>query len=354
MPALQIVEAWNGPGRRDGEITVVSPADNGAHPSNDKHAFEHWYFDAHLDDGRIVVAMLQTRELVHRKPGVEIHVYTPDGERREVIAGYRDTDLTVSSQRCDVRIGGNTARLVDGAERPGDLPVYRVSVAEGDLAFDLTFTARLPPWMPGQGRTSYNDREFFAWVVGAPRAAVAGTVTVDGVTTEVTGRGYHDHNWGVGDMKRLIDKWYWGRLYTDDFSLVYAMVHTQRRYGSHWSQPIMLAHGDRIVLSNGEVEMSEGPPVFDPVADRTYPSWLRMTVPGSLELTLTVLEVVHAHNLLEDLPLASSRLVAPLVHRIVGRPGYFRFRSDFALTAHVDGETYDRTGSTLHEMVALS
>ncbi len=78
MAALQIVEAWNGPGRRDGEITTVAPSDNGAHPSTDKHAFEHWYFDAHLDDGRIVVAMLQTRELVHRKPGVEIHVYSPD------------------------------------------------------------------------------------------------------------------------------------------------------------------------------------------------------------------------------------------------------------------------------------
>lgn len=351
MAALQIVEAWNGPGRRDGDITQVVPSDNGAHPSTDKHAFEHWYFDAHLDDGRIVVAMLQTRELVHRKPGVEIHVYSADGERREAIKQYSDAELTVSAERCDVQVGRSFAKVT--GEEDG-LPVYHVSVAEDDLAFDLTFTAEVPPWMPGRGQTSYNDREFFAWVVGAPRARVAGTVTVDGVTTEVAGRGYHDHNWGVGDMKRIISKWYWGRLYTDDFSLVYAMVQTQKKYGEHWSQPVMIAMGREVVLSNGEVEMTEGPAVYDAVADRTYPSWLRIQAADSLDLTLTVREIVHAHNLLEDIPIASSKLVKPIVNWLVGRPGYFRFRSDFTMTVTIDGEQYDRSGTTLHEMVALT
>ncbi|AYA25038.1 MULTISPECIES: lipocalin-like domain-containing protein [Rhodococcus] len=348
---LQIIEAWNGPGRRDGEITAVEAADNGAHPSTDKHAFEHWYFDAHLDDGRIVVAMIQTRELVHRKPGVEIHVYSADGKRREASRSYTDADLSVSTERCDVRVGQSFAKLV--GEEDG-LPVYHVSVSEGDLAFDLTFTAEVPPWMPGRGQTSYNEREFFAWVVGAPRARVAGTVTVDGKTTEVTGRGYHDHNWGVGDMKRLIDKWYWGRLYTEDFTLVYAMVHTQKKYGSHWSQPVMVAQGRDVILSNGEVELTEGPIVHNAVADRTYPAWIRLRIPGSLDVKLTVREIVHAHNLLEDVPLASSRLLKPLVNRLVGHPGYFRFRSDFTMTVTVDGTDYERSGSTLHEMVALT
>jgi len=132
------------------------------------------------------------------------------------------------------------------------------------------------------------------------------------------------------------------------------MVHTQKKYGAHWSQPVMIARDDRIVLSNGEVEMTEGPAVFDPVADRTYPSLLQIRVPGSLDLTLTVRDIVHAHNLLEDVPLASSALVKPIVNRLIGHPGYFRFRSDFTMTVTVDGEEYVRTGTTLHEMVALT
>ena len=63
---------------------------------------------------------------------------------------------------------------------------------------------------------------------------------------------------------------------------------------------------------------------------------------------------MHAHNLLEDIPLAASPLIKPIVNRLIGRPGYFRFRSDFSLSVSVDGLTQERHGSTLHEMVALT
>ena len=83
---MKIVEAWHGPGRRDGEITPVGPEGNAAHLDDHKLAFEHWYFDARLDDGHIVVGFIQTRELIQRKPGVELHVYRPDGTRLGYLA----------------------------------------------------------------------------------------------------------------------------------------------------------------------------------------------------------------------------------------------------------------------------
>ncbi|KJF25312.1 hypothetical protein C7T36_15815 [Rhodococcus sp. AD45-ID] len=350
MTTMNIVEAWNGPGRKDGEITRTHPSDNGAHPSDNKFAFEHWYFDAHLDSGHIVVAMLQLRELVNRKPGIEIHIYSPDGTRREVVKPYSSADVSASTDKCDVRIGPNSAVAEFDS---GDLPVHRVHLEEEDIVFDLEFRNDVPSWMPGRGQTTYGDTEFFAWVVGAPRASVTGTVTIGGATLDARGRGYHDHNWGVGDMKRIIDRWYWGRLYVDDFSLVYATVHTQKKYGEHWSLPLMLARGSSVVLSNGELEMTEGPTVFHDVANRSFPSTLRLHIPGSVDLTLTVREVVHAHDFLADVPVARTRLVKPVLNRLLGRPGYFRFRSDFVLKVTIDGEMIERTGSTLHEMVAL-
>ena len=341
-PSLNIVEAWNGPGRRDGHLTDVVPADNAAHLDSDKQAFEHWYFDAHLDDGRIVVVMLQSRELVRRRPGVEIHLYSPDGQRRESNRHHSDAELSVSTEKVDVAIAHHSAVLVDEVD---GLPVYRVKAEQDGIGVDLTFHAEVPPWMPGRGRTSYTDREYFAWCVGAPRARVEGTVSVDGRA---------DHNWGVGDMKRIISKWYWGRLYTDEISLVYAMVQTTGRYGSHWSQPIMVARGREVVLSEGEVDITEGPAVFDAVADRSYPSFLRLEVPGKIDLTLTVREIVHAHDLLSDVPVVGRPPLNKLVKKAVGHPGYFRFRSDFDLTVTIDGRQETHTGQTLHEMVALS
>lgn len=38
---------------------------------------------------------------------------------------------------------------------------------------------------------------------------------------------------------------------------------------------------------------------------------------------------------------------------MVGRPGYFRFNSDFSLHVELGRESFDRSGKTLHEMVAL-
>jgi hypothetical protein len=347
---MNIVETWTGPGRQDGVITPLEPAGNAAHLDRDRHAFEHWYFDAHLDDGHIVVGFLQTRELMTRKPGVELHVYAPDGTRREVIRRYPESAVHASRDHCDVRIGDNQAV----AEFPADgLPVHRLHLAEGDLEFDLTFHSEVPGWMPGQGKTTYGDTDYFAWAVGAPRARVTGTVHIGGTRLEAVGRGYHDHNWGVGDMKRIIDHWYWGRLYTDEFTLVYAAVLTSPRYLASWATPLMLARNDKLVLSTGEVEVRPGPRVFDPVANRDHPTSLRLRVADQVDLNLDVREIVHAHDLLSDVPIARTRLVKPLVNRFVARPGYFRFRSDFSLSVGLDGERRELDGSTLHEMVAL-
>ncbi|MDG3015295.1 lipocalin-like domain-containing protein [Speluncibacter jeojiensis] len=349
MAVKNVVEAWSGPGRRDGTITALRPADNAAHPSTDKHAFEHWYFDARLDDGHIVVGFFQGRELVSRKPGVELHIYSPDGTRREIVRHYSDEQVSASPDECRIRIGDNTAE----SDHTGPLPVHRIHLAEEDVAFDLTFHSEVPGWMPGRGQTSYGDREFFAWAVGAPRARVSGTVRIGDRVLDATGLGYHDHNWGVGDMKRIIDRWYWGRLYVDDLTLIYATVLTQKGYGAHWSTPLMLALGDRVVLSTGEIEVRPGPMRFDAVANREYPTSLRLVAPGQVDLSLNVRRIVHAHDFLADVPVVRTPLVKPLVNRLVGRPGYFRFESDFTLSATVDGQRFEREGSTLHEMVAL-
>ena len=159
--AMKIVESWTGPGRNDADIRRTEVKDNAAHPSSNKYAFEHWYFDAHLDNGYIVVGFLQTRELVLRKPGVELHVYSPDGTRREIIVHYSPEEATASTTECNVKIGKNYAYVDHGT---GDLPVHRVYLAEGDLEFDLTFTNEVPTWKPGGGYTSYGDQDFFAWV----------------------------------------------------------------------------------------------------------------------------------------------------------------------------------------------
>lgn len=353
MP-ITAVEGWNGPGSQDGELSVVTARDNALHPSTatSRWAFEHWYFDAQLDSGHTVVAFLQKRrpeEPPNSKPVVELLVYHPDGRRTQVTQHHPRADFTASSDVCHVQIGASHAE----ADLSGPLPVHRLHAAEGGLVLDLEFHSEVPSWMPGNGTTTYGETDFFGWVVPAPRARVVGTVTIDGQSREVTGRGYHDHNWGIGNMPRIIERWHWGRLYTEQFSLLYASVRTQKKYANHESRPLMLARGGEIVLSTGEVELTEGPMRYHPDARREYPEWIRLQVEDAVDLTLDVSEVVHAHDLLDDVPVVRSKLVKPLVNKLLGHPGYFRFMSDFELTVVLDGEKFTERGTTLHELVAL-
>lgn len=354
MNTIDIIEAWNGPGNYDAELTTVDPRHNALHPSPSKLAFEHWYFDAHLDSGHTVVGFLIKRrpeDLPNARPWIEMIVYYPDGTRRQVAKRYPRTAATFSSQHCDVRIGDNRAF----ADYPTDgLPIHLLYLAEDDIVFDLQFHNEIPSWMPGQGETRFGSTDSFGWVVGAPRAKVTGSITIDGTTILANGRGYADHNWGVGDMKKVIDRWHWGRLYVEDYSLLYATVLTRARYGHHQIRPLMLAHHDEIVLSTGEVTLTQGPSEDHSDAGRDYPTWIHLHVPEKLDLRLTVRNVIHAHDLLDDVPVVRLPPFKALLHRLVGHPGYFRFDSTFELDVHTDDGTIRRTGTTLHEMVALS
>jgi hypothetical protein len=350
MPTIEVIDRWTGAGRSDAEIVSPPPAEDGWHPSAQRGLFEHWYFDARLDDGHVIVGFLQTAELITKKPGVELHVYKPDGSRIEIRKHYPAGAVRASTEGCQVQVGANR---VDTDYPDGGLPVYHLQLDEDGVRFDLEFAAEVPAWKPGAGRTDYGPRDYFAWVVGAPRARVSGTISYESQTFEATGIGYHDHNWGVGNMGRIVDHWYWGRVYADEFTLVYADVTARKRYGSHASTPVMLAFEDQLVISTGDVQVETGPEVFNPVANHAYPKQLILRSGDAFELRLDVREVVHAHDLLNDVPVVRSRAVKPIVRQLVGSPGYFRFRSDFTLTATLNGERHVRQGSTLHEMVAL-
>lgn len=340
---------WTGRGERDDVIVPLEATENAAHPVGDRLYFEHWYFDARLDSGHTVVGFLQTSELVRRKPGVELHVYQPDGRKLSVVKPYRSRDAWASDSRCEVRVGDNSC----SSEFPeSGLPVHSVHLKEEDIEFDLTFENLLPGWKPGIGKAHFSEREFFAWVVPAPRAKVSGSVKFGGAALDASGTGYHDHNWGVGDMKRIIDHWYWGRVYCDDITLLYADVVPRGKYDIR-TKPLMLAIGDTVVLSSGEMRVTAGPAVFEPAGNRDYPSWLEIKIDGALGLRLDVRDVIDAHDFVADIPIVRSSLVKPLVNKAIGRPGYFRFDSDFSLRVNHEGRWLERSGRTLHEMVAL-
>lgn len=199
------------------------------------------------------------------------------------------------------------------------------------------------------------DRELFPRKPGVElrRAPGSGSVRIGNMTLDATGCGTPDHNRGIGDMKSIVDRWYWGRLHAGDLTLVSAAVLTTGQYAAIWATPLMSAIGGRVVLSTGEVSVTAGPPVFDRAANRDYPTWLHLRSEDTVDLTLDVRDVIHAHDPLADVPVTRNRPVKPIINRFLARPGCSASDRTTLSLSDSKGLTHQRTGSTLHEMVAL-
>lgn len=342
-----VVETWTGPGEADGQILPTEPEEDALHPLGQRDSIEHWYFDARLDNGYVAVGFLWASEMRNHKPAMELHIYRPGGDKLSVTKTFSTSDLHASQEKCDVQIGENRAY----AEYPADrtLPIYHLFLSEGELGVDLIFQSEIQGWKPGGGKTQYGKEGFFAWVVPVPRARVEGTLRIQDEILPVRGIGYHDHNWATADLKKVISYWYWGRIYTDDFTLLYAYVKTTGRFGGVASKPLMLAYKDRVIASTGEMTVNTGPAVFFERANRSYPVRVEIEVPDTVYVSLDVQEILDAQDFLEGVNPVFKRFI----NVFFGRPGWFRFRSNYSLIVQMGGSRYERKGETLHEMVAL-
>lgn len=77
----------------------------------------------------------------------------------------------------------------------------------GGLGCDLVLQRRVPSYRPATGYMSAG-KQYFAWLAAVPEGKISGTISTDKVTREVTGSGYHDHNWGNVSPAALFDGWW--------------------------------------------------------------------------------------------------------------------------------------------------
>ncbi|MHA1255882.1 MAG: lipocalin-like domain-containing protein [Promethearchaeota archaeon] len=347
----KIIEGWTGPGRKDGVITPFKPEYDALHIDvNKKGYFEWWYFDSRLEGGYTAVGFFRAAHERTGKTSVEIMIYTPDGERLQENVNYKRSDMKVSREIPDVQIGHNYLK-VDYTNK--DLPVYEIFLDEGNLGLHLKFTAQVHGWMPGMGTTQFGDKGDFGWCVPFPRASIEGKIRIGEESIPVKGIGYHDHNWGNVNMVRYLEYWYWGRLYSENFTLCYAYIKCNKKMDNYPIHVLMLAKNEEIILSTGEYELVQENFEYDKMAANNYPKNLAFKIPNELETTLAVQNIIDSGNILELFGINSViRFIVKYVLRL--HPGYFRFNSNFTINFTHEGKSYQEKGTTLHEMVILS
>jgi hypothetical protein len=345
-------EGWHGPGRQDGWIEPLKQEDDGLHVDPHRRGvYEWWYFDAHLDSGHTVVVFFHASNPnpgLQGKTGIEFVLLDPDGHRTQKFFSHPKSDFSAAVDRPEVRLGKSFIKVDQPA---GRLPVYEIYVDEPNLGCHLTYTAEVNGWKPGTGYSHFGDTDYFAWVVPVPRASVSGTISVGQKTWQVSGIGYHDHNWLNFQFPRIINYWMWGRVYSESYTLAYAYIQCNDKVYNHTVKALMLADGSEIVLSSGEFEFDHQAFEYDARAKHHFPRSIRMSAPAQFKVSLQVSRVLEAQDLLDNYnPLL--RFLARYLLRM--EPGYFRLASEFELTVELAGQARTETGTTLHEIVIFS
>jgi len=342
----KIKEAWLGPGRKDGTISEFKPEYDALHIDMSKKGnAEWWYFDAHFNNGYVVVGLFRAKHERTGKTGVEITIYTPDGKKIQKIVDYDPSDLIFAKNKADVKIGQNYIK-VDLSEPK--FPSYEVFLEEEELGFHLFYKAKVKGYMPGKGYTEFVNKGHFGWVVPIPKAEVQGTIKIHDEQIFGEGIGYHDHNWLNLNLALVLDYWYWGRIYSDTFTIIFAYIKCNKKMDNYPIKVLMVAKDEDIILSTGEYKLVTKDFQFNEKANNKYPKFIEFNISEHQKVTLEVENIIDADNLLYEMS-PILRFIVKYLLRL--KPGYFRINSKFTIDFQYEGKTYKEKGNALHEIV---
>jgi predicted secreted hydrolase len=328
---------WDGKRGAERNPAGYCRRDDGSHIyHNAPEYYEWWYFDASFENGYHMVAAFHYRNLFLRpmSPSLQLFIYRPDGTRLENYELVPPERASADPDYCCVTMGESRVRDM------GDY--YLLDLRIKDCGAGLTFRNEVPPWKPGQG-FNYKDEDSgmtAGWVVPVPHGAVEGELFIEGERVPVSGKGYHDHNWGNYPCHRTFRGWYWGRIHHERYTVDYGWV-LPREKDAPVASPLMIARPGEIVLSTDRVRAKLRDTRVDGESGHEFAG--RLTL-GTRELGVEMELDIRTDRILE-----SARLP-----RVTERDQhYYRFLADYDMRLAVDGSEDRVKGEMLHEYIIL-
>ena len=253
---------------------VIAPWEDGLRTDSGPGTYEWWYFDSHLEDGSTLVIVFHTKPITDTsgplRPSVQFDLTRPDGSKLSASVAYDASAFSASKERCDVTIGPNRFQ--------GDLHQYRLHLELPQLRADLHLVGEVKPWRPAAGVLTFGakDEKYFAWLPSVPQGKVTGTLTPAGeAPLEVSGSGYHDHNWGNAALTELIHDWYWGRARVGEYTVIASFITAAAHYSGTRFPILLLAKGDQVLTGPGAITFSSSEVATDERTGKPVASQLR-------------------------------------------------------------------------------
>jgi hypothetical protein len=205
-------EDYSREGVKKGQIQLW---EDGMRAPNTKGAFEWWYFDSVFPNGAAVTFVFLNNVLSDGISSyVDYGVLTPDGKKHEGRVYLKDRESLYSKEKSYIVCGDSWFF--------SDMKNTMIHLDAGDVVCDLRFDGLTPPYRQHNGMWYFGEKEdlYLGWVCTHPKAAVHGTLYVDGKKYILPeGSGYRDHNWGNYAMYEMLDHWMWFKVQAGNYVL---------------------------------------------------------------------------------------------------------------------------------------
>jgi len=190
--------------------------DDAFHSSDNFNYIEWWYFDAFFDKGYSAQASIIIIGLIKVKTAViTINIYKDGEEIIDELRYYPITDILASVSEPIIKLDDKQL-LIGYLDKKTNQNIFNLSLKAGDTELNLKFISNTKGW---QGKTPVS-----LWGVMLPESEVTGNIKFKGQEIQVDGHGYHDHNWHFSLETFLNTGWYWGKLNSEKYTVVWSNI----------------------------------------------------------------------------------------------------------------------------------
>lgn len=234
------------------------------HLDDDEQAYDHYVFEAYLDDGREVYwsARFYNLGLGDGKVDIKTRVEGGGGPKRQ--AKHKTKAGKVDTARLPVKVGYRGNELSGGTDQ------IRLKGQGKGFHYDITMTPTVPAWRPGGGRVKFAGGKYYDHTYVIPHGKVTGTVMVDGATAQVTGYGYGTHTHANIALHEQAKRWVNLRILDGDSAVHLREFTTPTEHDGESFAWLFVSSGGKVAVSTTDVSLRYGDFVDDAQSDVGY------------------------------------------------------------------------------------
>lgn len=134
---------------------------------------------------------------------------------------FKADEASFSTEKADAKVGKHYIKSLDGFKK---YEIYVDAASNNGNGLHLILDSETQAYNPAPDNGKNPKTPYVKWVCAIPNGKITGSMTLNGKTEEVTGSGYHDHNWGNVPMSLLFKDWHWARGEAEGYTAVLSAI----------------------------------------------------------------------------------------------------------------------------------